>query len=64
MKIYDPLTGMEITPDEFRREIAMLRRKADDARDERIEEMYLQVIGKRQQQLAAIGTHSVALEAS
>ena len=53
-RIYDPLTGQQITADDFAKEIRLLQRHIDAARDERTEEIYRQVLAKRQQELAEL----------
>ena len=53
-RIYDPLTGQQITADDFRKEITLLQRHIDQARDERTEEIYRQVLAKRKQELATL----------
>ena len=53
-RIYDPLTGQQITAQDFEKEITLLQRHIDQARDERTEEIYRQVLAKRKQELATL----------
>ena len=55
-RIYDPLTGQQITADDFAKEIRLLQRHIDAARDERTEEIYRQVLAKRKQELAELSS--------
>ena len=53
--IYDPLTGKQISADDFRQETERLQRHIDAARDERTEEIYRHVLAKRKAELRALG---------
>ena len=55
-RIYDPLTGKQITADDFFGEIILLQRHIDAACDERTKEIYRQVLAKRQQELAELSS--------